>query len=505
MNTENNKRIAKNTALLYFRMLLTMMVSLYTVRVVLETLGILDYGIYNVVGGVVSMFAFLSNSMASASQRFLAFEIGKNDEVKLKNIFSVTVSIYVIISIIVLILAETIGLWFVNSQMSIPENRIEAANWVYQFSILSFILTINTIPYNAAIIARENMKAFAYISIFEVILKLGVVFILLLFSADKLKLYSSLVFISTLIVAFIYKTYCKKNYVECTYRFFWNKIMFREILTYSGWNIIGSISVVSREQGVNLLLNVFFNPIVNASRGIASQINMMLLSFTTNFYSAVRPQITKSYAAGDYSYTHDLVCQSSKMAFYLIMVLSLPILLETNWLLTVWLNEIPSYAILFTQLIIINSLIEVFNLPLVAAIQATGRIKLYQTTVSILLLLNLPISYVFLKLGYSPEITMLVSIVLSLLSFIPRIWICKIEMGLSVKFYLNKVLLPSVLVFLFTMSLSIMVHFCFNEGLLRLVLVSSAVLFSSIFAVYSFGITTNERKIIFSFIIKKTK
>ena len=425
MNSENNKRIAKNAALLYFRMLITMLVSLFTVRIVLDVLGVVDYGIYNVVAGVVTMFSFLSGTMASASQRFFAYEIGSDNILKLRKIFSVTFTIYVLIALVVLLLTETIGLWFLNHKMVLPEDRIEAANWVYQFAILSFVLTIMAIPYQAVIIAREKMKIYAYVSIIEVTLKLLIVLLLLLFSIDKLKLYSVLMFISAGIVAFIYRSYCKNKFNEATYSFSNDKELYREILSYSGWNILGSLSVVFKNQGVNILLNLFFNPAINAARGIAFQINAILLNFSNSFYTAVRPQITKSYASGDTLYMRNLVFQSSKFAFFLMMILTIPLLLETKFVLTLWLKELPDYVVVFSQLVMINSLIEVMNMPLVSAIQATGRMKLYQTTISVLLLMNLPISYFFLKLGFAPESTMIISILISIISFIPRLIICQ--------------------------------------------------------------------------------
>lgn len=493
MTSENNKRIAKNTMLLYFRMLLIMGVSLYTVRIVLNTLGVVDYGIYNVVAGIVSMFTFLSGTMASASQRFFAFEIGKNNIVQLKKTFSITVTIYAAIAVIILLLTETIGLWFLNHKMVIPAERMEATQWVYQFSILSFILTIMIIPYQAVIIAREKMKVYAYVSIIEVILKLLIVYILIFFSFDKLKLYSILIFLTSAIIAIIYRLYCKRNFEECTYRFINDRTMYREILSYSGWNIIGSISIVLRNQGINILLNIFFNPVVNAARAIAFQINSVLLNFINNFYTAVRPQITKSYAAGDLKYMKDLVFQSSKFAFYLMMLLSIPLLLETEYILTLWLKELPEYVVIFSQLVIINSLIEVMNLPLVSAIQATGKMKLYQTTVSSFMLLNLPISYLFLKKGFPPETTMYISITISLLSFIPRLLICQKIAQIPAMQYVTNVFIRTTIVFSSSYIIPLILNVFLDEGFLRFFIACITVVVSGPLVIYFIGLTKTER------------
>jgi O-antigen/teichoic acid export membrane protein len=274
-------------------MILTMLVSLYTVRVVLNTLGVVDYGIYNVVGGVVAMFSFLSSTMASASQRFFAFELGRRDYDKLKQAFSLTLLIYIGIAILILVLSETVGLWFLNTQMTVPEERMNAANWVYQFSIFSFIMTILTVPYNSAIIAREHMKVYAYVSIIEVVLKLIIVYLLVFFSFDKLKLYAVLTFFVACLITFIYRTYCKRRFKECIYFFYWDANKFKEILSFAWWNMIGAMANIFKTQGINILLNVFFNPVINAARAIAFQVNSALTNFTNNFYMAVRPQITK--------------------------------------------------------------------------------------------------------------------------------------------------------------------------------------------------------------------
>lgn len=503
MPSENNKRIAKNTLFLYIRMLLIMGVSLYTVRIVLNTLGVVDFGIYNVVGGIVTMFAFLSNTMSGASQRFFAFEIGQKNFVKLKQTFSLTISIYAIIAVAVLILAETIGLWFLNTQMTIPADRMEAANWVYQFSIASFLVTIMAIPYNAAMIAHENMKAYAYISIIEVVLKLVIVYLLVLFSMDKLKLYAVLTLATTLIVRMIYTNICKRKYEECRFSFYWERELFRTLIGYSGWNIIGSFSAILKDQGINLLLNVFFNPAINAARGIAFQLNYALLQFTNSFYTAVKPQITKTYAANDILGMQKLVFRSAKFGFFLLLLLTTPLLIETEFILKIWLNEIPPYVIIFTRLIIINLLIDALNIPIVSAIQATGNIKKYQLSVSIILLLNLPISYLLLKLGFSPTSTFISSILISIACYVPRLIIFQKTTSVQYRSFIKKVLIVCFFVTVISYITPFIIYSNMNTGIFRFstIIASEIILFLPI--VYFIGLSKDEREFVIYFIKKK--
>ncbi len=491
--TTNNKRIAKNTLMLYFRQILTMLVSLYTVRVVLNALGYIDYGIYNVVGGIVVMFSFLSTTMSSASQRFFAYELGKNDLFKLKKTISVTVTIYAVIAIIILILAETIGLWFLNTKMVIPESRMMAANWIYQCTILSFMVTIMSTPYNALIIARENMNIFAYISILEVTLKLVIVYLLVLFSFDKLILYACLLLITNVIISVVYYIYCNNKYIESKYKFYWDKKMFNNLITYSGWNLFGSIAWIANNQGINILINLFFGPVVNTSRAIAYQVSSAINQFVSNFVTAVNPQITKYYAANEKSEMLNLVFRTSKYSFYLLFILSLPILLETNYILTLWLKNIPQYVVLFTRLVIITALIDSISSPLVTAALATGEIKKYQIAVGSFLLMNLPASYLLLKLGFQPQVTLYVAISISIICLYIRLIMLQKMIDLSVKRFFKKVLKPLVLV-LFTASiLPYIIATKFMEGLANFVIVGSIGLVCTAIAIYFIGLETNEK------------
>ena len=493
MASENNKRIAKNTLMLYFRMLLTMLVSLFTVRVVLNTIGVVDYGIYNVVGGIVVMFSFLSSTMATASQRFFAFELGRNDIPQLKKTFSLTITIYAIIAVIVLLLAETIGLWFLNTQMVIPPERMGAANWIYQFSIFSFLVTIMTIPYNAAIIAHENMKVYAYVSIIEVSLKLVIVYILVYFSFDKLILYAVLMFLTTCVITFIYSTICRRKYYECRYQFHWDKDLFRTLISYSGWNLFGAIAWVINNQGINILLNLFFGPIVNAARAIAYQVNTAVNLFVSNFLTALNPQITKYYATEEKEKMIKLVFQSSKFSYFLLFLLSMPVLLETNFIFTLWLKETPQYVVLFTRLVIICALIDSLSYPLMTAAQATGKIKQYQIVVGGMMLLNLPASYCFLKMGFLPQVTMFIAIVISIICFFLRLWMLRSMVGLCMRDYYRAVLIVVFSISIVAYLLPLFLIFQLDESLTRFIIVGVTGLMTSFTTIYFIGLSLSER------------
>jgi O-antigen/teichoic acid export membrane protein len=474
-------------------MLLVMLVSLYTVRIVLNALGVVDYGIYNVVGGVVTMFAFLSNSMASASQRFFAFEIGRKNQVQLQKNFSATLIIYVFISIIIFILAETIGLWFVKNKMNIPIERLNAAYWVYQFSVFSFVVTVLTIPYNAVIIARENMRVYAYVSIVEVILKLVIAYSLILYSADKLKLYAVFMLVVTVINSSIYRIVCKKKYTETEFLFFWDKKLLKTLLSYSGWNLFGSIAGVFGNQGVNILLNIFFGPSVNAARAIAYQVNGAANQFVMSFMTASRPQIIKYYALKDMENMYNLVFRSAKFSFFLLLLLSMPILLETNFILKLWLKTTPEYVVLFTRLIILTALVDSLSYPLMTSAQATGKIRQYQTLVGGILLLNLPVSYLFLKLGYPPQITMVIALNISIISLIARLFMLKGMIELSIKSFIRNVLVKIIIVAAMAYIIPIIIHIQFIESFSKLIIISITGGLTCLGSIYLFGLSGNEK------------
>lgn len=503
MPTEDNKRIAKNTLFLYMRMLLIMAVNLYTIRIVLKVIGIEDYGIYNVVGGIVTMFSFITGTMVSASQRFFSFELGRKNYVKLNQYFNVSIYCYIIIAFTILFFAETVGLWFLKTQMLIPPLRANAAGWVYQFSITSLIITMMVIPYDSIIISREKMNIYAFVSIAEAILKLGIVYLLILFDFDKLKLYAILTCSVTFFIPMFYVIYCNKKFNECKLTFFWNQAMFKELMKFSGWSLFGGLASVFRNQGINILLNIFFGPVINAARGIASQVSNTINQFLMSFYKAVQPQITKTYAAKEHQNMMLLVFRSSRFSYYLLFFLSLPILIEMPFILKLWLHEIPAFTVLFTRLMLITILIESISYPLMTSIQATGRIKWYQIVVGGLLIINLPISYVFLKFGYQPEITMYISIILAVLAQGFRLIFMQRLLKMSIRTYLINVIMIISAVSLLSSILPIILHFIYNECFLRFCGVTFCSFICCFIFIYIIGLQKEEKKYVNTFIRKR--
>lgn len=474
-------------------MILVMGVNLYIVRIVLQVLGEVDYGIYNVVAGVVVMLSFLSGTMSSASQRFFAFELGKQNKEKLKKTFSVTVSIYLFLSIIILVLSESFGLWFLNYKMNIPADRMYAANWVLQFSILSFLMTMFEIPYKSLIIAYEKLSVFAYISIFEVGFRLMLVFALTLLQFDKLVVYAFLMFIVAGLTLFMYKFFCQRYFSESKYTFVWDVSLIKTLLSYSGWNMFGGLAAVMNNHGVNILLNLFFGPVINAARGVAFQVFNAINQFVQSFALAVRPQITKYYAQGNISEMMKLIFQSSRWSFFLLLILVITVLFETNYLLSFWLIEVPKYTVLFLRLLIILSLIDSLSFPLMAGAQATGKIKVYQIIVGGTMLLNVPISYVLLVLGYAPQFPFIVAIFISILSLILRILLLSRLIGLSVKSFFKEVVLVVVSVFVVSLILPFYIYHNLPEGLLRFSILSLSSISFAVVTVYFLGLTKPER------------
>lgn len=493
--SQNNKRIAKNTAMLYFRMLLTMAVSLYTSRIVLNTLGVEDFGIYNVVGGFVTMFGFLNSAMASATQRFLAFEIGRKDTIQLRNVFSMSVNIHFLIAIFILILAETVGLWFVNTQLTIPPERMEAARWVYQFSILTLMANMVSVPYNAMIIAHERMNVFAWVSIAEVSLKLFIVFMLQWFGFDKLKFYAILMFGVALLIRLIYGLYCNRKFKESKFRYYWDKPLFKTLINYAGWNLWGNASSALYGQGINILLNIFFGPVINAARGIAYQVRGAMNQFVTNFQMAMNPQIIKSFATNDLNYMHQLIFQGAKYSFFLLFTLSLPVLLETQYILKLWLKIVPEYTVIFTQLIIINILLDSFSQPLMTAAQATGKIKIYQSVIGGLQLFNVPISYIFLKLNYQPQVTLYISITISIIALIIRLILLRNLIDLKIKQFFNEIIFNAAFVVLISVIIPISLKYfeIMEESILNLLVISFTALVCTLSTIYLLGLKKNEK------------
>lgn len=416
----DNKRIAKNTMFLYFRMFLIMGVSLYTSRIILQTLGVEDFGIYNVVGGIVTMFSFLNGSLGAATSRYITFELGRKDYIKLKKIFNVALVTHLCIGILIAILAETVGLWFFYNKMLIPEERISAAFWVYQISIISALISLTQVPYNAILIAYENMKVYAYVGMVEVVLRLLVVYLLMIAPIDRLIFYAIMLFAVHLGILIFYRVYCIKKYTESHINFCNEKALYKDMFKYAGSDLIGNVSVLAQGQGLNLLLNVFFGPVVNAARAVAYQVQGAVTQFGNNFMTAVRPQIIKLYAQGEIKEMFKLVYLSSNFSYYLMWLLILPLSLEADYILSLWLGEYPDHSVSFLILIFILCLIQTLKTPRTIVLHATGKLFLANVVVGTLLCSAFPLAYVFLRMGGEPEsvfwaanITMLLSEIIS--------------------------------------------------------------------------------------------
>lgn len=421
----NNKRIAKNTLYLYIRMLLVMGISLYTVRAILDILGVVDYGIYNVVGGVVTMFAFMNRTLSTSSQRYFSVELARGDMDQLRKWFCLNITTFMAIGLIITFFLETVGLWFLNTQMTIPQERFTAANVVYQLSIISFLFHIVSVPYLALVIAHEKMNVFAYIGILEAFGRLAIVFILMMLTYDKLIIYGILILLLSIGTSMSYIIYCWRHYPESKYSWYWNLDEIKELLGFSGWHFLGTFSTSCRSQGINILLNMFFNPAVNAARAIAFQVSSHIMQLHTNFFTAIKPQIYKTYAKQEFEELFKLMMRSSIISAFLVSVIAFPILCGTSYILGLWLKEVPDYAVMFTQLALINGIIDSSDGPLIAASLATGKIRKYMLTVSLIILANVPISYVALKLGCEPTVTMEISIAVSCVSVIIRAYLLK--------------------------------------------------------------------------------
>ena len=492
----NNKRIAKNTLLLYFRMIFMMAVSLYTSRVVLNTLGVEDFGIYNVIGGVVAMFSVISGGLSAAISRYITFELGQGNTAKLKSVFSSSVTIQIGLALLIFVLAEIGGVWFLNEKMNLPESRIGAANWVLQCSILTFMVNLISVPYNAAIIAHERMQAFAYISIIEVVLKLLIVYILVIFSFDKLKLYGILLLAVACVIRIAYGIYCKRNFKECTYHFTFNKALLKEMMGFAGWNFIGAFAGVLRDQGVNIVINLFCGPVINAARAIAFQVNVAVNGFATNFMTAINPQITKSYAAGDYEHMWKLVFNGTRYSFFLLAVFMLPLCFNIDFILSLWLKEIPAYTNIFVILLLANVLAESYSTYLITVLLATGKIAFYQASVGTILLLNVPLSYLVFQWGCPPVSFLVVSIVLTIMALIMRLWLLKKMLRFSVLSFLKQVVLKTVSVSLLICLVNCAIYLLLPDmyGKRIIFLFSTSLL--SILLTYLTGLNNQEKTLI---------
>lgn len=494
----DNTRIAKNTLLLYFRMILTMGITLFTSRVILQVLGVVDFGIYNLVGGIVAMFGFISGSLSTATQRFITFEIGKGEDGNVSTVFSTCLLLHAFIAIIVVLIADPVGLWFINNKLVIPPDRLYAAKWIFQFSILSTFVMIVSVPYNAEIIAHEKMKAFAAISIVEATLKLVIVYLLLLIDLDKLIVYGALIFLAQLSIQLLYVQYCHRSFPEVRVTFAINKTQVKEIGSFASWSILGNVSYLTYTQGLNLLLGTFFMPSVNAARGIALQVQGAVNTFVSNFQTAINPQITKNYAAGHLAEMHNLVFRSSRFSYFLLLILSLPFMLEAEPILKLWLGLVPDYTVVFLRLILLTTWINSFANPLIIAVKASGRVWEYESVVAVIMLMILPVSYVFLRLGFDAWIVFAVHLCIECVAQLFRIRISSRLVGFSIKDYMNEVLSKILLTGAAAVVIPLFAYHYMPQSWVSFFIVCTICIISTCMSVFYLGLTESERTVVLS-------
>lgn len=494
--SENNKRIAKNTLMLYVKMGVMMLVSLYTSRVVLQTLGVDDFGIYNVVGGVVVLFSFLNAAMSSATQRFLNFELGKKDLVQVGRVFSMSLTVHFCIAGLVLFLAETVGLWFLNAELNIPADRMAAANWVYQFSVATTLLGILLVPYNATIIAHERIGFYAWTSIVRALFLLGIVYLLVIGNIDKLILYAGLVFAVNALMQIVYIAYCRRAFPQTAiYKPFRDKKLFHELISFSGWSLFGGVANMSASQGINMVMNIFCGVAVNAAMGIANQVNAAVYQFVSNFQTAFNPQIVKLYSSGEKESFIRLIFRASKISYFMMFLLTLPLLLNMEFVLGIWLGEVPEFAEDFTRLTLTFALVDALSGPLWMSVQATGKIRNYQLIVSSFIFANLPLSIFLLWLDVSPAWVLAGKVFINIVITIWRAFYLEGEVGLPAWRFLRDVLgraglisvisaIPALWVWNFVPAV---------DEWMRAITSSVVAFFLTVFFVFLLGFTRDER------------
>ncbi len=494
--TPNSGRMLKNTVILYARMALMMCISLYTSRVVLQTLGMEDYGIYNVVGGVVVMFGFLNDGMTVSTLRFLTFELGQGNRKRLNEIFVTSLHIHLIVSAVIVLLSETVGLWFMMEKLVIPAERMTAAQWCYQLSIFTAVVNIMSYPYNAAIIAHEKMSAFAYISLLDAILKLLLVYLLLVFSMDRLILYAVLFAAEKLLIRMVYNVYCTRHFEECHYRWIYNKALFRQMFSFAGWSMWGNLACIGFTQGLNMLLNVFFGPVVNAARAVAVQVQSAISQVASNFQMAINPQITKTHASGQADETHSLIFRSTRFTFCLLLIMCLPIMVEAPLLLELWLGEVPPYAVELLILLLMIMLVEQTTNPLATAVMATGNIKKYELVNGTLMMMIVPISYCVLHYGGAPWTVYVVYLSIAIIASVVRFLITASLININIKEYLKKALSKCFLVLTLSSITPLAFMLLAYSGIVVGLFTFGITLLSTCIVSYAIGLDTEERAMI---------
>ena len=504
--SSNNKRIARNTLFLYLRMILVLLVSLYTTRVVLNALGVVDYGIQNVVAGFVSMFAFLNTSMSNGIQRFYNFKIGKEGEGSTTKVYNTALLIQGLLAVVIIVLLETVGLWYLNTKMVIPAERMVMARWVYQFSVLSLVFVIMQIPYSSAIMAYERMDYYAIVSVVDVVLKLGFAIWLPHAPLDKLFVYGFYMMAISAVNFLMYYVYSKRHFKTLRFHSVYHKELFKEMLTFSGWNIFGTFAYVLKGQGLNVLLNAFFGPIVNAARGVSSMISSAIQGFSVNIAISFRPQTVQSYAEGNLSRVKNLMFSLSKLCYIMLFTLSLPVIIELSYILHLWLGEaVPDYTIPFTVLILVIMILSSLNTPLSQVVHATGNMKHYQIGTSIVICAILPVAWIVLKLGGNPNSVYYVSMAMTIINQAVCMIFLKKVFLYSIREYIKKVIGPCTVVTLLAPIMPMGLHYIMPSSFLRLIVVTITGVGGTALTSYFLVLNEYEKNMIGDFIHKLIK
>jgi O-antigen/teichoic acid export membrane protein len=506
-NTSNSKRIVKNTVILYARMIVIMLITLFSSRIILHALGTEDYGLYNVVGGVVMMLGFLKSSLTSSTQRFLSYEMGRqdSDENRLQHVFSLCLTTHILIAIVIIVLAETIGLWFLNTHIQIPDDRITAANWVFHYSVISLALSMITVPYHACVISHEKMSFFALVSIIDAILKLVFAYAIMVSPTDRLSFYAFLMMFTNVVNIYLYWLYSTKHFSESKYVWFWDTKTFKKIFSFSGWTILGQLAVVGSAQGKSVLVNIFHSVTANAAMGIAQQVNSALASLTSNFQTAFQPQLTKSYSAKEYEQLNNLIFVTSKISFFLLFIVSFPIMLNIDWVLNIWLVEVPQYSGIFCNLYIVASILNALATPLWISVYATGKIKHYQLAVTVAYFAELFVVYLFFKAGYPPTTAFVIKAVLNAVMVFIRLYFANHNLeSFSISCYAKRVMAPVSFSTIMTLIVAFFLMRLADELLMRLFLTLIVTLISILLA-YMVGLNENEKQIVQSYVLRFKK
>lgn len=490
----NNKCLAKNTLYLYLRTFITMIVGLYTSRIVLQVLGTSDFGLYNVVGGVLTMFTMISSALQVGTQRFLSFALGENDDEKLKKTFSIVLGLHFIVAIFVFVLAETIGLWFLDNYLNIPDGREQAALYVYQFTIFGFVFSFIQVPFQSCLIAHEKMSMYAYMSIFDAVMKLTIVIVLPFLTIDKLIAYAALLFLLHFITIFIYNIYCRRSFSECVFSISFDKTLTKEIVCYSGWNIFGGSVNLLANQGTNILLNIFYDTVVNAARGLTVTVNNILFQFVTSFQMAVDPQIVKLYAAKEMDKFHRLLINNCRIATYLYFLVAIPAFLEINFILRFWLGEYPVYTDIFIRIILIELYFKTVNQPILYSIHASGKMKWQNIVCSTLLFMIFPCNWIVLKWGCAPEMVFIISALFWGINNIGCLVFSNKYAGLSIRDVIIKVYGNTILGGSIMLLIPYLVSINVNEGWIGFIMVCSISVVCSAIVTYYWGLTDGMRQ-----------